>query len=334
MAVTLIVAGPRAAHDDRAMPRSAQAADARPNCAIAHRNPCTLVAMEARLARDAGSGLERLCESAIAIGRIGPGRVRYGSGAAGIERLEARFAGQAYSPHRHDTYAIGITLAGVQSFRYRGERRQCLPGEAHILHPDETHDGGAGTERGFRLPDHLHRPVARAAGARRQVSAVRCRAGDRRSASCLSELVRGAAGHRRGDRRARPGRDRRLDRRHARDSSGGRRAAGPLDIAALSRVRDLIAGEPASAARAGTSWSECRVSIAGRSPGSSAPPSAPARCASAPCGGSIACAVCSGGGAGPAEASIAAGFADQSHMSRHFKRAYGVTPSRWVSMSA
>ncbi|WP_331459548.1 AraC family ligand binding domain-containing protein, partial [Nonomuraea sp. SBT364] len=24
-------------------------------------------------------------------------------------------------PHRHDTYAIGITLTGVQTFRYRGE---------------------------------------------------------------------------------------------------------------------------------------------------------------------------------------------------------------------
>ena len=105
--------------------------------------------MQATLARDAGSGLERSCESAIAIGRIGPGRVRFGSGAAGIERLEAHFRGQAFSPHRHDTYAIGITLAGVQSFRYRGERRQCLPGQGHVLHPDEMHDGGAGTDEGF-----------------------------------------------------------------------------------------------------------------------------------------------------------------------------------------
>jgi AraC-like DNA-binding protein len=32
-----------------------------------------------------------------------------------------------------------------------------------------------------------------------------------------------------------------------------------------------------------------------------------------------------------AEASIEAGFADQSHMSRHFKKAYGLTPGAWVS---
>jgi hypothetical protein len=44
------------------------------------------------------------------------------------------------------SYAIGITLAGVQVFRYRGERRHCLPGQCHVLHPDEMHDGGAGSE--------------------------------------------------------------------------------------------------------------------------------------------------------------------------------------------
>ncbi|HUB15948.1 MAG TPA: helix-turn-helix domain-containing protein, partial [Acetobacteraceae bacterium] len=32
-----------------------------------------------------------------------------------------------------------------------------------------------------------------------------------------------------------------------------------------------------------------------------------------------------------AQASIEAGFADQSHMSRQFKRAYGLTPGAWVS---
>jgi hypothetical protein len=37
----------------------------------------------------------------------------------------------------------------VQTFRYRGETRHCLPGECHILHPDELHDGRAGTPEGF-----------------------------------------------------------------------------------------------------------------------------------------------------------------------------------------
>lgn len=55
----------------------------------------------------------------------------------------------AFEPHRHDNYAIGITTAGVQTFRYRGARRICLPGQLHFLHPDETHDGAAGTSDGF-----------------------------------------------------------------------------------------------------------------------------------------------------------------------------------------
>ena len=74
----------------------------------------------------------------------GQDRIEAAPGADGIERLQAHFHGQAFSPHRHDTYAIGLTVAGVQRFRFRGEQWQCLPGQCHILHPDELHDGGAG----------------------------------------------------------------------------------------------------------------------------------------------------------------------------------------------
>jgi len=67
-----------------------------------------------------------------------------------VERVEACFAGAAYAPHRHDTYAIGITLEGVQRFDYRGATRNSLPGGIVVLHPDELHDGRAGDERAFR----------------------------------------------------------------------------------------------------------------------------------------------------------------------------------------
>lgn len=68
----------------------------------------------------------------------------------GIHRIEARFAGHGYDPHRHDTYSLGITLSGVQSFDYRGARRDSTPGRAIVLHPDEIHDGRAGTDAGFQ----------------------------------------------------------------------------------------------------------------------------------------------------------------------------------------
>lgn len=40
------------------------------------------------------------------------------------------------------------------------------------------------------------------------------------------------------------------------------------------------------------------------------------------------------GGASLADAAASSGFADQSHMTRHFKRAYGVTPARWRDLAA
>ncbi|MDH0866809.1 AraC family transcriptional regulator [Mitsuaria sp. GD03876] len=76
--------------------------------------------------------------------------VRHGAGDDGLERLEAFFHGEAYTPHRHDTYAIGSTLAGVQSFTYRASLRHSLAGHTVVLHPDEVHDGHAGTDEGFR----------------------------------------------------------------------------------------------------------------------------------------------------------------------------------------
>src|SRR5438034_3657693 len=75
--------------------------------------------------------------------------IRFGPGAQGVERAEVRLSACAYEPHRHDTYAVGITTAGVQVFHYRGFRRVCLPGQLHVLHPDERHDGGPGTVDGF-----------------------------------------------------------------------------------------------------------------------------------------------------------------------------------------
>jgi AraC-like DNA-binding protein len=77
------------------------------------------------------------------------GKISEGRPSDGIERLSVFFRGYSFSPHRHDTYAIGITAVGVQTFSYRGAAHQSLPGQAFILHPDERHDGRAGDDRGF-----------------------------------------------------------------------------------------------------------------------------------------------------------------------------------------
>lgn len=64
-------------------------------------------------------------------------------------RFEACFSGLAYAPHRHDTYTLAITTRGVQSFNYRGEIQHSLPGQVIVLHPDELHDGQAGSDEAF-----------------------------------------------------------------------------------------------------------------------------------------------------------------------------------------
>jgi AraC-like DNA-binding protein len=76
-------------------------------------------------------------------------RIRCGSKIGGIERMHAFFRGHSFTPHRHDTYAVGVTSAGIQSFNYRGAARHSLPGQVFVLHPDEPHDGRAGDEQGF-----------------------------------------------------------------------------------------------------------------------------------------------------------------------------------------
>lgn len=89
--------------------------------------------------RRQGRCLERSCAD----------RLRVVAPADWLTLLEGRFAGQAYDRHRHDTYAIGVTLAGVQEFSYRGALHASTPGDVIVLAPDEPHDGHAGDAAGF-----------------------------------------------------------------------------------------------------------------------------------------------------------------------------------------
>lgn len=88
--------------------------------------------------------LGRLCD------RSERGSVTLAAPLPGLERIDARFFGDAFVPHRHDTYAIGVTMAGVQRFWYRGEEHFSTNGQVIVLHPDELHDGGAGTQECLR----------------------------------------------------------------------------------------------------------------------------------------------------------------------------------------
>ena len=100
--------------------------------------------MASQDAQEWRGGLERSCRPDLET-RIVPAPPQ-----PGIERIEASFTGQFFEPHRHDTYAIGVTLEGIQTFNYRGEKHFSQPGQIIVLHPDEVHDGAAGTDEGLR----------------------------------------------------------------------------------------------------------------------------------------------------------------------------------------
>lgn len=99
--------------------------------------------MRSNRSKSSGVGLERSCSAVTA------GWLRSTDPENGVELLEAWFQGPAYHKHRHDTYAICLTTRGVLAFDYRGSGEISRPGQVVVLHPDEIHDGRAGTDAGF-----------------------------------------------------------------------------------------------------------------------------------------------------------------------------------------
>jgi AraC-like DNA-binding protein len=269
-------------------------------------------------------GLEGLCEPGLSRARI-----RIGPWGDGIERLEAGFLGRPFAPHRHDTYAIGITLSGTLVFRYRGAEWRCLPGQCHILHPDELHDGAAGSDAGFvyRIVYIVPALIQQTLGGRtlpfvanpvvdlpQPVRARLSPAWDIESP--LDEVSRVDILVTVADMLA-----------AASDITSG---VGTRRLAALLAVRDRIAADPTAWPSAAAlerlsgldRWTLARQFKAafGTSPSRFRTMRQLDRTRFLIAHGTLL-----------AEAAMSAGFADQSHMSRQFKRAYGLTPGQWVA---
>jgi len=75
--------------------------------------------------------------------------VRYRAGTDGVELLEASFDRHIYERHIHETYAIGVTRRGVQRFWCRGATHDSLPADVIVIPPGEAHDGESGTTGGY-----------------------------------------------------------------------------------------------------------------------------------------------------------------------------------------
>lgn len=252
------------------------------------------------------------------------------NGAGGIERIEAFFHGAGYAMHRHDTYAIGRTLAGVQSFRYRGSLRHSLPGGTLVLHPDEPHDGQAGTGEGFRYRMIYVDPALfqEALGGKPLPFVKGGLSDDPRLFAATRNLLRGM--------------DRAMDPLEQDDglyelamalhaAAGAAPTRRPVDYAAARRAREYLLASreravtlddvAAAAGRDRWSLSHDFRALFGTSPHRYL------TMRRLDLVRQLALA-----GLPLADAAAASGFSDQSHMTRHFRRAWGVAPGQWLAM--
>lgn len=89
---------------------------------------------------------------------------------SGAEMMRAHFVRQVFPRHSHDCYAIGIIEEGAMGFRYLGGSHVASTGLVNLVVPGEVHDGQAAVPQGWRyrmfyLAPELLREAAREAGA-------------------------------------------------------------------------------------------------------------------------------------------------------------------------
>lgn len=282
--------------------------------------------MQKNVSTDAGARLERLCAARRS------DWIRVQEPSEGVQLLQAWFAGHGYDKHRHDTYGICLTDFGVQTFEYRGANEISTPGKVVVLHPDEAHDGRAGTAEGFGyrivyvVPARIGEAAASICGgpcalpfARQAVtanaalaSAIEAAFREGPAPLAIDDLVL-----------------RFTEALLELDPSCGRARALRLDRAALSRARQFLDVETtrvirssdlevvtgltrydlARQFRAAFATSPYRYSLMRRLDGAQAQLRR---------------------GRPPGQVALSFGFADQAHFSRMFKSAFGITPARYA----
>lgn len=264
----------------------------------------------------------------------GGDRIRLASSPRGIERIEPRFHGNGFSPHRHDTSALGVTMSGIQTFSYRGSSRFSLPGRVIVLHPDELHDGGAGTEDGlvYRMvylpPSLIAEACGQTAGSLPFVADPVVTDVGLRGAllDVLEDLVHEPQSMLMDDALTR------IAAGLCRDASVAPGRVGPTAHRAVLMCRDYLdehCEETVSSCELEELTAMDRYELArqfrrvlGTSPHRYLVMRRLDRARRE-----------LRAGTGLAEAAAAAGFSDQAHFTRHFKKTFGMTPGRWTALS-
>jgi AraC-like DNA-binding protein len=258
-----------------------------------------------------------------------------------VEAMHAHFTSHVYHRHSHESYSFGVTETGAQAFTCRHGRHVSARGMVMAFNPDDPHDGHAAVDDGFTYrmvhigPEFLasltgtplplfRSPVIEdpvmAASVRRLHRALTGRASELERYERLAGTARLLVRHASGREPARRGADRRVaDRRvadgrvaarireliqdSAGDPGGGELTADDLAAAAgCSRYAAYRAFRQAYGLAPSDYQRELRVRTARR---------------------------LLTAGVEPALAAAEAGFADQAHLTRWFRRYYGVTPGAY-----
>jgi AraC-like DNA-binding protein len=252
---------------------------------------------------------------------------------AGVDLLRARFVDHVFTRHAHEGYVIGVVERGVESFAYRGETHHAPGGSLVLVNPGEIHDGFAGVPDGWSYRTsypgiELLADIASELSPRRgtvsfpdpvvhdpQTAAMFVaahRAAEQADQLATSSLLRVAYG--------------RVLRRHG-DLSGPRDSRGLLaaevaqarellherlvDPPTLEQLAETVGMRPFALLRAFRAelglpphayLNQVRLRSAKRLLDDNQP---------------------------PADVAALVGFADQAHLSRHFKRVYGVPPGAY-----
>jgi AraC-like DNA-binding protein len=268
-----------------------------------------------------------------------------------LEAMHAHFERHVYHRHSHETYSLGVTDVGAQSFTCRGAAYTSAAGMVMAFNPDDPHDGQATDGFGFTYrmihigPELVSTVLADAAGRsvglplfadpvlsdpvlaarlRRLHVALLGQATALRRDELLAAVVLAAARLAGGT----------SPRSSPSPAEAGPAQPGPADARRVARrARDLIAGRYRDDLTA-----DDLATVTGRSRFAvhrafthvyGMPPSDYQRQLRLREARALIAA-----GTPISEAAALAGFADQSHLSRWFVRYYGVTPGRYQRATA
>ncbi len=252
----------------------------------------------------------------------------------GLSLMHADFTTHEYPPHSHEAFVVAVTELGGSIIKSRGAVEAADASELFVFNPAEPHQGWMGNSRHWRYRSlYLTRSaideVARGLGVAEVPYFTRNMFGDRDLIDGFLALHRALeqGGDLFRERELLIGTFGRLFRRHG--SGGGRIAAAPRDAAALRKTVETMRALHADtlrldelAAMVGLTTFQL-IGLFKRAVGLTPHAYLTQMRLNAACrhlrrGQKI------------AEVAVATGFYDQSALTKHFKRCYGITPLQFA----